>query len=197
MDFSKYKEFVHEVLFTFDFDISKKILPFSLGLILAVGTISLLKQTENLPVTIFNIGDSAFEELVLQSFEPNIVSNFSHIVSSTPQNLYNVFDEVSLFYAQGFHERYIKIGNVIRNEGAVIARNPVGYILSRLESVSLKEREFINNKISFVSNIFEFSRDSETATAFVGSLLKEDGGYAFKNISLNIYRGINSIFEIK
>ena len=75
----------------------------------------------------------------------------SKLVSSVPQTLYEVSDEIVDHYSKKLGERYLTVGEAIidrtyalKREGVTVAKNPALYVVETARSISAKEKVMVD-----------------------------------------------------
>ncbi len=141
-ELSKSKKFVHEALFGFDTNIFVKIIPFVMGLVLAIGFLSVLEAVQNtsdLKSGLSDIRDSIRLEKISDS------------IATSPSVVYAIANDVVNLYSEKMFQVYTNFGTTIQNIGLgtsdeikQIASNPPFYISSLFKEIAYYENKKIN-----------------------------------------------------
>ena len=121
-----HKRVISEVLFGFDFGFYKHLLPFTLGLALTLGVVSLK--------------DLNF-------------SNISKNISSAPKDVYYALYDVTDFYSEKLARNYILVGDSLISESQSFIKNPGAYASLELKGLSHKTSEFVSSAGSGFSRL--------------------------------------------
>ena len=216
----RYKLFIHELLFSYDFSLIKKLLPLALGLTLAVGSVSLWHKLLSLETTTIEMM-ATFRNIQNEMVKKRVtLSNISNKIDVAPSEAYKAVDEISDFYSTELALLYLKTGESVLSlenktlaEGKLFFQNPAKYIVQGVEEISVAEKDFVDftllrasdlisnvhiKTFTFVSKLFDNILYSLSDTQiYVGATLLSfrETTNPVDNLGMFVYNKINSLVE--
>src|SRR3989338_4064325 len=155
----KARQLTQELLFTVDFSLSKKVLPFALGLIFIIGAVSLGQSMFNFEVNYQGLSNSLNEIKSDMTSRGLTMSLISRKISNSPFKTYETLDFLTDFYSSQLSIFYTDLGFSLVNKSqsffnqfSLIAKNPPAEIFKIFQSVSILEKNLVDNEAEDIAN---------------------------------------------
>ncbi|MEI6843622.1 MAG: hypothetical protein WCK48_03930, partial [bacterium] len=199
---------VHEKVFDSQFSLTKKLLPFAIGLFMTIGLFSLKDGLLAFADTISQVSNtvSALNNTVKFSTQ-FALTQISDSISKTPNSIYSNFDDVSSFYSEKLSSFYTNFGSSIKkisfafvDESLGLIKNPPLYIVTHLKFFAMQEKNIVDRGMIFTgqsiysahNKLFTFISDSFDGVPYVTSGLVQNTTNLTAQVSNAIKPKINN-----